>query len=200
MTYIIRILMPLLFAVPTFASTVQDLPNFVQVKPQIFRGGRPTSDGLRELQRRGVKTIVDIENDGYAIAREKTWATELGIKFISSPMDWRVAPSDQQIESLLQVLKDKREFPVYLHCKHGEDRTGLVFGLYRVVVDGWSVEDAYDEMLKLHFHPEYKALDQYFYQRVLHKPTTHDDQQNGDINASFYFHSLHRTKFKIAAL
>ncbi len=35
-------------------------------------------------------------------------------------------------------------------------------GLYRVEVEGWSPEKAYEEMLKLGFHAKFKALDDYF--------------------------------------
>ncbi|WP_282598360.1 tyrosine-protein phosphatase, partial [Pseudomonas chlororaphis] len=36
--------------------------------------------------------------------------------------------------------------PVLMHCKHGSDRTGLMSAMYRVVVQGWSKEEALNEM------------------------------------------------------
>lgn len=41
-----------------------------------------------------------------------------------------------------------------VHCTHGQDRTGLVIGRYRVLHDGWTKDAAYAEMLANHFHPE----------------------------------------------
>jgi protein tyrosine/serine phosphatase len=38
--------------------------------------------------------------------------------------------------------------PVLLHCEHGEDRTGLAVAAYRVVVSGWTKDEAMDEALK----------------------------------------------------
>jgi hypothetical protein len=46
-----------------------------------------------------------------------------------------------------------------VHCTHGEDRTGLVCGIYRVRYDGWSTKEAWDEMIALGYHPEFIGLD-----------------------------------------
>ncbi|MDB4461879.1 protein-tyrosine phosphatase family protein, partial [bacterium] len=35
--------------------------------------------------------------------------------------------------------------PVLVHCLHGSDRTGAMCAAYRVVVEGWSMEDAIRE-------------------------------------------------------
>ena len=40
------------------------------------------------------------------------------------------------------------------HCTHGQDRTGDLFGQFRVKHDGWTKDRAYQEMLDHHFHPE----------------------------------------------
>src|SRR5262249_21361082 len=43
---------------------------------------------------------------------------------------------------------------VLVHCTHGQDRTGLVIGIHRVMHDHIGKDEAYSEMLKNHFHPE----------------------------------------------
>jgi tyrosine-protein phosphatase SIW14 len=49
-----------------------------------------------------------------------------------------------------------------VHCTHGQDRTGLVVGLYRTIHDGWTKTDAYREMLQLGFHPELRGLREFW--------------------------------------
>ncbi len=39
--------------------------------------------------------------------------------------------------------------PIYVHCEHGKDRTGLVIALYRMRADGWSQEQAAAEMKEM---------------------------------------------------
>jgi len=36
--------------------------------------------------------------------------------------------------------------PVLIHCQHGSDRTGVVAAMYRIVFEGWTKEDAVDEL------------------------------------------------------
>ena len=79
----------------------------------------------------------------------------------------RLPPDLQKFaETLVNLHLDEKNFPIFLHCAHGEDRTGLLMGLYRVEVQGWTPEKAYLEMLKLGFHPKFKALDDYFRDRT----------------------------------
>ena len=50
--------------------------------------------------------------------------------------------------------------PVFVHCLHGADRTGTMCAAYRVVVDGWTKQQAIDEMTKggYGFHPVWANL------------------------------------------
>jgi hypothetical protein len=59
---------------------------------------------------------------------------------------------------------------IYVHCLHGEDRTGLVIGLERVFVEGWSPESAWKEMLAFGFHTFYLGLDSYFFTQTGYFP------------------------------
>ena len=44
--------------------------------------------------------------------------------------------------------------PIFVHCRHGADRTGMMSALYRIKHDGWSKQEAIDEMVHggLGFH------------------------------------------------
>ena len=50
-----------------------------------------------------------------------------------------------------------------IHCKNGHDRTGLVVGMLRIVVDGWDKHHAWVEMLDRGYHPELIGLDRAFH-------------------------------------
>ncbi|MCB0414261.1 MAG: dual specificity protein phosphatase family protein [Bdellovibrionales bacterium] len=147
-------------------SDIDEIKNFHQVTESLYRGARPESDGLQYLKRTDMHTILNIENNSTAIKEEQQQAEELGIHFISSPMSWTVSPTDEQIDEILGALQNPENFPIYVHCKHGRDRTGLIIGLYRVEVQGWSPQEAYQEMKKLGFRSWLKALDNYFRKRT----------------------------------
>ena len=51
----------------------------------------------------------------------------------------------------LELMREERHHPVLLHCRLGLQRTGLFCALYRVHVEGLSVEEALSEMDALGF-------------------------------------------------
>lgn len=55
-------------------------------------------------------------------------------------------PERKEIVRFLQIVTDPKRTPVLLHCQHGADRTGTMSAIYRIVVEGWSKEDALREM------------------------------------------------------
>lgn len=60
----------------------------------------------------------------------------------------------------LVILTDPRGAPYLVHCNHGADRTGMTIALYRMAVQGWSREDAIEEMRRggYGFHEVWKEI------------------------------------------
>lgn len=150
----------------TASVSLAGIPNFHDVTDGISRGGRPNAADVEKLARDGVRTIINLENEMQVVKAEERQAKALGINFISSPMSWSVSPTDQQVDKILEIMSDPKNYPLFVHCKHGRDRTGMVVGLYRVLEQGWTAKKAYNEMLKLGFRPQLIALDSYFKERA----------------------------------
>jgi rhodanese/phosphatase family protein len=49
---------------------------------------------------------------------------------------------------LIALVTDPARQPVFIHCRNGSDRTGTAIAVYRVAVEGWSREEAIDEMVQ----------------------------------------------------
>jgi tyrosine-protein phosphatase SIW14 len=134
-----------------------DLPGFRMVDPGIYAGARPTEKGVEILKQKGIRSILDLEEWTFVpnpkqIVNERAWAARNGIKFIRVPMRPLQAPSKNQLDrAVLEVLK-KANRPIYIHCRQGKDRTGMVVAVYRIRVDGWSTDKAYEEMKARGFH------------------------------------------------
>lgn len=146
----------------TAGVLVNGIPNFQKTTDVIFRGGRPTQQGLDYLKKAGFKTIINIENNMDAVNAEYKYTQKIGLQMFSSPLPWTKTPNDAQVMKIIEALKNPVYHPVIIHCHYGKDRTGLIIGLYRVLVQGWKPQDAYAEMIKYGFHTEYKALDNYY--------------------------------------
>jgi protein tyrosine/serine phosphatase len=61
------------------------------------------------------------------------------------------AATKEQTEYFLRLVIDAANGPVYVHCKGGRHRTGAMTAVYRITHDGWTAEQAFEEMLKYDF-------------------------------------------------
>ena len=76
------------------------------------------------------------------------------------------SPDDQEVNEILALLADSKNYPVFVDCQFGEDRTGMIIALYRVFYQGWTAADAYDEWVKDGFHTYLIGLKNYYDQKT----------------------------------
>ncbi len=130
---------------PRWAERIEHpgLPNLHRVSPVLYRGAQPTKEGLVELGRMGIKTVVSLRafhGEGEAVRSQG-----LGYQRISFKV-WHA--EDEDVRRFLAIVKDPARRPVFVHCQRGADRTGTMVAVYRVCVEGWSREHAIEEMAK----------------------------------------------------
>ncbi len=131
------------------AFSVEDAPRilrFAQVDERLFRGGQPALADFARLRALGIDTVVSfrMEDD------ERATVEALGMRFVHLPVSMKPfglsgAVSAETVASFFEVVDDPASGKVFVHCRHGKDRTGLFVSLYRVNRQGWKAEDAYRE-------------------------------------------------------
>jgi len=119
------------------------LKNLHRVSKDLYRGAQPTTEGFRQLKAMGVRTVVNLRS--FSSDRDGIGETGLGYEHIYSKA-WHVEANE--VVRFLQIVTDPARTPVFVHCKHGSDRTGTMCAIYRVAVQGWSKEDAIEEMTR----------------------------------------------------
>lgn len=154
-------------AIPAMAIPI----NFhVVTKDTLYRGARPQSAAsLNYLKAIGVKTVIDLQGGDLnnfflgplvpffekgetpkQIAAERKAVEDRQMAFYNFPLNSLAAVSDQdakRIQAIIEIMDDPKQQPVYIHCAHGADRTGLVVALYRVKVQAWTRSAAHQEMV-----------------------------------------------------
>ena len=128
---------------------VAALPHFVQVDEGLYRGGQPSEEGMRELTRMGIKTVVSLRHSHAERLEERRLAEQLGLRWVSLPMRFWKRPTDTQVRNFLAIASDPASRPVFMHCHQGQNRTGMMVAVYRIVHDGWPPQRAYDEARRL---------------------------------------------------
>ena len=123
------------------------IPNAGRITDQLYRGAQPQAGGLEQLRKFGITTIVDLRGEGPGVRDlEKTEAESLGIHFVSIPVSGSSPPSIDQVAQFLSLFgKDSTE-RVFVHCRLGEDRTGVFVATYRMAAQKWPAEQAIKEM------------------------------------------------------
>jgi protein tyrosine phosphatase (PTP) superfamily phosphohydrolase (DUF442 family) len=124
--------------------------NFGKVNDNYYRGSQPDAEGLAQLKRLGIKTIVDLRKDSRA--EEPNQVRSLGMQYFNIPLKASKGATPEQTEYFFKLVNDSANWPVYVHCKGGKHRTGALTAAYRIAHDGWTADQAFEEMKKYDFN------------------------------------------------
>jgi protein tyrosine phosphatase (PTP) superfamily phosphohydrolase (DUF442 family) len=116
------------------------LPNLHKVSDDLYRGAEPTPEGVQQLKKLGIKTVIDLRSSGSPDDLSGTGMTYVRIRSTA----WQ--PEDKDVVLFLQTVTDKDRAPLFVHCRRGADRTGMMTAIYRVAGQGWTKEQAIAEM------------------------------------------------------
>jgi tyrosine-protein phosphatase SIW14 len=126
---------------------VPAVPNSGRINDHLFRGAQPRLQGLAELKKLGITTIVDLRGeDREKIVWERRQAESLGLRFINIPVSGWAPPSNEQVLQFLSLFRDDSNQRIFVHCRYGDDRTGVFVATYRMAVEKWPAERALKEM------------------------------------------------------
>jgi tyrosine-protein phosphatase SIW14 len=128
------------------------VPNAGKINDFLLRGAQPSNQGLAELKKLGVTTVVDLRGWSHAVESERKQAESLGLLFLNIPVSGWSPPSNEQVAQFLALLRSSPGQKIFVHCKYGEDRTGVMMAAYRIAENNWTVEQAIHEMDSFGFH------------------------------------------------
>jgi len=148
-------------------ATQVRIDNFARVNDSYYRGAQPVGDDFADLAALGVKTVINLIGDSDLDPLEQSLVRKAGMRYVHIPMSTRVAPTPRQLETFLSLVNDAASQPVYVHCVGGRHRTGVMTAVYRMMHDGFSGSQAFEEMKRFKFgpdflHPEFKKFVQEF--------------------------------------
>ncbi len=93
----------------------------------------------------GVDIVVDTRSGRDEHSREAQEVGKMGMKYVALP--WHCPlPHDEPFAKFLKLMRDNPDKKVFVHCRLGDDRTGMMIAAYRMAANGWSADDAMLEM------------------------------------------------------
>ncbi len=121
--------------------TLSGVPNFHRVDSKLYRSAQPTAGGMKNLQKYGIKTIINLRS----FHSDKDEIGKLPLKQYHIKINtWHL--KDEHAIKFLKIISDPQNQPVLVHCQHGADRTGTMCAVYRITIQGWNKPDAIKEM------------------------------------------------------
>lgn len=133
---------------PAQTITVHGVQHVAKVTPLLYRGAQPSSEGYDALAKMGIDIVVDVrgterESEGREVQRA-------GMKYVAIP--WHCPfPKDKVFARFLRLIKENPNKKIFVHCRLGDDRGGMMIASYRMAFEGWSAQEAADEMKQFGF-------------------------------------------------
>jgi protein tyrosine/serine phosphatase len=93
----------------------------------------------------GIKTVINLRRT----VDDSPLAAGTGLTLLHIKITTRHVTDENgaKIVQTMQALHDAQaKGPVLLHCTHGADRTGMIIALWRMIYQGWSRDEALDEL------------------------------------------------------
>ena len=104
----------------------------------------------------GIKTVINLRGRS-----EKDTVTDApGLDFEHIAVDPFSNLTADEVTRFLRIVRDKNRTPVFVHCHYGADRTGALVAAYRIMIQGWTKDEAIREMTRggFGFHEAWENL------------------------------------------
>lgn len=126
-----------------WATPVKHDANLYRIDDKLYRSEQPVAEDGEAISSLGIQSVVNLR---FFDRNDDDHLKQHGIRIINRPLlSWNIKPKDIA-ETLYIIEKQQQNGAVLIHCYHGADRTGLIAGMYRIIYQGWKIEDAKHEM------------------------------------------------------
>lgn len=134
--------------------------RFAVVEPGVLYRSGMLKDWQLEaaIEKYGIKTVYSLTYTHHDKERELCERRGVRRHFHYLPGDG-VGPDDPYLR-FLEIVRDPANHPVLVHCSAGVQRTGGASALYRVLIQGWELDAAIEEMIAMGNEGKSAQIDQ----------------------------------------
>jgi protein tyrosine/serine phosphatase len=113
---------------------------------RIARGSRPAEDFQAILKQLGIRTAIDLRRANSSDQKEgQIDFAALGVDYHNLHLRSSDLPHPQALARFVELL-NQAERPLLLYCKRGKDKTGFGSALYRHLVCGEGISEAWQQL------------------------------------------------------
>lgn len=115
--------------------------NLYRMAPGLYRSALPQVADWPELASLGIATVINLYQRS-----DSDWLSDPRVRQVHLPLHTDRIDDADVIAVLRSIRQAQQRGPVLIHCKHGQNRTGLIAAMYRIIYQGWSKPQALAEM------------------------------------------------------
>jgi tyrosine-protein phosphatase SIW14 len=151
------LIVAVMIAAPTYYYRLREREdrNFRVVQDGVlYRSGQLPLYRLKQIVAElGIRTVISLRDGSKTDdEQEEIWINAKALKFVRLPhREWYPdntgkVPAEQNLKEFRAVMDDPANYPVLVHCYAGIHRTGTMCAIYRMDYQGWSNDQAMNEM------------------------------------------------------
>ena len=126
-----------------WAMPVKHDANLYRIDDKLYRSEQPVAEDGEAIVKLGIQSVINLR---FFDRNDDVHLKAYGLTLLNRPLlSWSIKPKEIA-EILYLIEKQQQNGAVLIHCYHGADRTGLIAGMYRIIYQGWTVEEAKAEM------------------------------------------------------
>jgi uncharacterized protein (TIGR01244 family) len=124
-------------------ASLDDIYNFRVADSMLLTSGQPTEAQLSAAASSGVEVVINLapHNLSSSLNDEPGAVAALGMDYVHIPVQFS-APAEADLRAFFAAMDASRERKVLVHCAANKRVTAFL-GLYRVLEQGWTSEQAF---------------------------------------------------------
>lgn len=115
--------------------------HLYKMNDSLYRSALPRAQDVEWLQQQNIQTVINFYQKP-----DSSWLQDSSIEQVQIPLHTDRIDDVDVLRVLRSIARAQEKGSVLMHCKHGQNRTGLIAAMYRIVFEGWSKASAMAEM------------------------------------------------------
>lgn len=155
-----------------WATPVKHDANLYRIDDKLYCSEQPVAEDGEAIIKLGIQSVINL---GFFDRNDDDYLKAYGLTLLNRPLlSWSIKPKEIA-EILYLIEKQQQNGAVLIHCYHGADRTGLIAGMYRIIYQGWTAEEAKAEMQHgpYGYHSIWKNIANLFTEEKVKQVKTH---------------------------